>query len=211
MVLAAVPALILGGAAAFQVPQSLAALSLGIRSGGFASGPVMGPYDDQFDEVMWMTHLTTIFDRRSAVFVVDSSVHADARSELAYYLDAPMVSLGGAVRMDPGELRGRHLIALADIYGGADVAWVARLARGHRTIVHQRRFVAIDLSDRVERLEAWERVNEAAGWGWCWLVNPVRPPVHWVRRLFAPVARDDGRAGKGVTSPVPTRRSVGTS
>jgi hypothetical protein len=68
---------------------------------------------------------------------------------------------------------------------GDDSRLVALVAEGHRVLVHQRRFVAIDLSDESGEVEAWRRVELPSDFLWRWLVNPARPPVRWVREPAA--------------------------
>jgi len=178
----ATPVVVLGAALGWEVPWSLDMWTYGYGSGGFASGPERAGYEDQFDDIAWIRHLATIFNRGNAVFALHRSVFEDKRVEWYYYLDTPAVAARFVPAVTKEMLGARHLVVLIDL------AWIdpgevplARLADGHRVVVHQNRFVAIDLDDTSGEIEVWRRLASPADFLWRWLVNPVRPPVRWVR------------------------------
>ncbi len=178
----ATPVVVLGAAAVWEVPWSLAAWTYGYSSGGFASGPERAGYEDQFDDIAWIRHLTRTFNRSNTVFALHWSVFEDKRVEWYYYLDTPAVAARFVPAVTKEMLRGRHLVVLVDLaWVGPENERAMQAARGHRVIVHDGRFVAIDLDDDSGQIEVWRRVDLYPGFLWRWLVNARRPPVRWVR------------------------------
>ena len=178
----ATPLVVLGAAAWWQVPRSLDAWTYGFNSGGFASGPQREPYFDQYEEIAWVRHLTTIFNRTNAVFALHWSVFEDKRVEWYYYVDTPSLAARFVPAVTKEMLGARHLVLLIDLArADVDGRQVALVAKGRRVLVHQSRFVAIDLSDESGEVEAWRRIELSSDFFWRWLVNPARPPVRWVR------------------------------
>ncbi|MBN1772671.1 MAG: glycosyltransferase family 39 protein [Deltaproteobacteria bacterium] len=176
------PVLLLGGGfLAWQVPSSLRLLAWGARTGGASIGMPREPYGDQYESIRWMQDVLREFPRGSAEFLLSFGAERDKRVEWHYYLDAPYRLVPDAPPLPPPDAATRHLVALFDLAVFAEPECLRPLVESHRTLVHGRRWVAVDLADPRAVFEARVLRPRPTPWWWRWLVNPVHPPDEWVR------------------------------
>lgn len=203
--------LLVGGFLAWQVPSSLGLLAWGARTGRASIGMRGDPYGDQYEPIRWMQDVLREFPRGEAEFLLSAGVERDKRVEWHYYLDAPYrLGPDEPPPPPPGQPVG-SVVALFDLAVFAEPARLAPLAAAHRTLVHGRRWVAIDLTDPRPVFEARLLRGRPVPWWWRWLVSPVHPPADWVpdpqaaatRRLLEPLPAPVGRGGLGPAGGAP--------
>jgi hypothetical protein len=181
------------------------------RTGAAAVAGPNDPYDDQFDDIAWIRELGRTYHRGNAEFFLHASVVDGKRMEWFYYLDAPWRPLPDIPDRWPDPMPGRARVALWDLHWTPVSDRLRELVSGHRTLVHDRRFVAVVLDDPVPVFEAYRRRSEPAGLLHRWLVDAVHPPVRWIpdpmgealRALFEPAeppVRVVGFGGPGGTA-----------
>jgi len=194
------------------VPQVVFAARIaawGARTGALAVGKPEERFRDWFDEIEWLKDLRRTYHRDNATFLAHPSV-GEVRREIEYHLDAPVRTVEQAPARAPPDASGRHAVMLFDLYDGSARDLVRGLAARHPVVVHDRRFVAVDMSASGEGFAARARADGEAGCAWRWLVNWWRPPVSWVEDPFAEGIRawvmvGAGEAGSGTG----TGRAIG--
>jgi hypothetical protein len=196
--------LLVGGFLAWQVPSSLGLLAWGARTGRASIATPREPYGDQYEAIRWIQDVLREFPRGSAEFLLSAGAERNKRVEWHYYLDAPY-RLGPDLPPPPPSRPAGHVVALFDLAVMEQPSRLRPLVASHRTIVHGRRWAAIDLSDPRSVFEARVLRERPAPWWWRWLVSPVHPPDEWVpdpqagatRALFEPLPQPTGRGGLG--------------
>lgn len=173
------PVLLVGGFLAWQVPSTLRFLAWASRTGHASVGTPREPYGDQYEAIRWVQDVLREFPRGSAEYLVSDSVERDKRVEWHYYLDGPYRIVPDEPPAVPGDTPGR-VVALFDLAAFDAPERLRPLAASHRTLVHGRRWVAIDLTDPRPAFEARVLRERPAPWWWSWLVNPIHPPDDWV-------------------------------
>lgn len=171
-------ALLAGGFLAWQAPSSLRFLAWGVRTGHASIGTPREPYGDQYEPIRWIQDVMREFPRGAAEYLVSTSVERDKRVEWHYYLDAPYRIVPDEPPGLPPDATGR-VVALFDLAAFPEPERLRPLAASHRTLVHGRRWVAIDLTDPREVFEARVLRERSAPWWWRWLVRPTHPPDDW--------------------------------
>lgn len=162
--------LLLAGQAAYAWDR----LQWGFRTGGAS---YVNPYRDYHDRYLWARDLASRFPRGTVRYVADPAMYW--RIEFAFYLDAPIEKstnfLAGAADLPPGQ----HQVALFDLQS-PDVSFTFQdLARQHRTLLWDRRFLAIEVTEPICGSQAFVSEAEPVPIWWDWLVNPRRRPVIW--------------------------------
>ena len=173
------PVLLLGGFLGWQVPSTLRFVAWAVRTGYASIATPRDPYGDQYESIRWVQDVMREFPRGSARFLVSAGVEWDKRVEWHYYLDAPY----WIVPDEPPVLSGDgpdRVVALFDLAAFPAPQRLRTLAASHRTLIHGRRWVAIDLTDPRPAFEARVLRERPAPWWWSWLVDPVHPPDDWV-------------------------------
>jgi len=147
---------------------------------GFRTGAAsyVNPYDDQFYEILWARALAERFPRGTVHYLLHRSIR-NRRIEFDWYLDSPARQTS-ALRFEASDLRrDRPGVLLFDLRGATDRSAVADLASRFRTLLWDRRFVAVDAGNPGGGLEAFSSRPQRPSFWWRWLVNPDRPPVRW--------------------------------
>jgi hypothetical protein len=170
-----------------------AAVTLGLWQGWFAwdrfhwgmrtgHASYVPDYHDQYDEITWAKAVGQLFPRPTASFIVDPSIR-DRRIELDWYLDGPISAPANGGPQDVSPDPGRQRVLLVDLKhiqrSDQFVAWLQQVVRSRRTLLWDRRFLAVVLN-RDGPFKAFARKSEAPSFWWRWLVNPDHPPARWV-------------------------------
>ncbi len=148
---------------------------------GFATGTgsYVRPYPDIGAEVRWARWLAARFDRAATTYLVHASL-PQIRIEVHWYLDAPFSDRNTLDATAPGAYGGKRVIGLLDAERFGARAQLAQLLREHPAWVFDRRFVALELSTRGERVETFRSAPRPASILWRWFVDPLHPPTDWV-------------------------------
>ncbi len=163
----------------FQAQFAWRQLSWGFSTG---HGAYVQDYDDQHPDIMWARELNRIFDRDSVHYRIHFSVQR-WRLEASHTLDAPHNHQPG-LHLPNSSPRIRHPVLLVDLNHFSnpknDLPALRRLKDKHRTLVWDRRFVAVDGGSPGGEITAFISRPKPASIFWRWLVNPDHPPIEWV-------------------------------
>lgn len=159
----------------FQVRYAYGRLRWGFRTGS-ASGFVPSP--DIREEVRMAKLLAQRFARDETLYLFHESV--PVRIEVHWYHDTPFEQRSMLAPAPPDYTRAKHVVVIADVEGTGEHALLAKMAREHPTILLDRKFAVIDMSQRGRRLEALRSSTGQPSLVWSWFVDPVKGPTDWV-------------------------------
>jgi 4-amino-4-deoxy-L-arabinose transferase-like glycosyltransferase len=186
------------GVTAFGALLVLAILALHVQLGldrlawSSATGAAMVEnYNDGHMNAIWIQDIATEFQRANTDFIVHNGLAGPL--EWQVYLDAPFSTIERISLRRSTLVEGHHRVLLADLANFRNRERLSRLVRRHRTLVYDRRFLAIDLSTEQASFEAYAPVAAPASWLQRWLVHPRYADIQWeedpdidlVRALFS--------------------------
>ena len=173
MASAAVLGLLLAFLLVFQTRIAWDRFQWGVSTGGATYEP---NYKDQFGLIMWAKELKARYRRAAVYYIIDRSVKG--RIEFTYYLDAPYEERR-SIYVRPVNIKSKQIVLLFDLKNTGELATIGAMAAKYRTLVWDRRFVAIEIGNHSRETKGFISTGRKSPLWWRWLVNPGRPPITW--------------------------------